>query len=91
MIDQDYICKTRLVLSKVEYLKATGKHFLLTQLLRFKGSKVEEPNLGEVDIRKEAMGLLFRSSQRHFNVKEWTEITIDGICCLHFRLEKEIA
>ena len=37
------------------------------------------------------MGLLFRSSQRHFNVKEWTEITIDGIGCLHFRIEKEVA
>ena len=52
---------------------------------------MEEPNLREVDIRKEAMGLIFRSSQRHFNVKEWTEITIDGINCLHFRIEKEIA
>ena len=41
----------------------------------------EEPNLGEIDIRKEAMGLLFRSSQRHFDVKEWTEIGIDGIGC----------
>ena len=100
------MCQTRLVLSKVEYLKATGKHFLLTQLLRFSGwtcmlelarSKEknkgtrEEPNLREVDIRKEAMGLIFRSSQKHFSVKEWSEITIDGIGCLHFRIEKEVA
>ena len=37
------------------------------------------------------MGLLFRSSQRHFDVKEWTEISIDGIGCLRLRIEKEIA
>ena len=51
----------------------------------------EEPNLREVDIHKEAMGLLFRSSQRHFDVKEWTEISIDGIGFLLLRIEKEIA
>ena len=37
------------------------------------------------------MGLLFRASQRHFDVKEWTEISIDGIGCLRLRIEKEIA
>ena len=87
-------------------MKATGKHFLLTQMLRFAGwtcmldlakskeknkGTLEEPNLEELDVRKEAMGLIFRSSQRHFNVKEWTEITIDGVGCLRFRIEKEIA
>ena len=51
-----------------------------------KGTR-EEPNLREVDIHKEAMGLIFRSSQKHFIVKEWSEITIDGIGCFHFRIE----
>ena len=65
LIDQDYICKTRLILFKTEYKKVTPKHFLLAQLFRFLGwtcmldlakSKEKDegasgdPNLGEVDI-----------------------------------------
>ena len=68
-------CMTNLILSKAEYKKAVAKHFLLAQLFRFLGwtcmldlakskekdkGTPEESNLGEVDIRKEAMGLLFR-------------------------------
>ena len=37
------------------------------------------------------MGLIFRSSQKHFNVKDSSETTIDGIHCLHLRIEKEVA
>ena len=52
---------------------------------------IAEPNLKEVNIRNEAMNLIFRSSQAHFNVKDCSEIVIDGIHCLHLRLEKEVA
>ena len=85
---------------------AIGKHFLLNQLFRFAGwycslelakNKKEnegttaESDLREVNIRKEAMNLIFRSSQAHFSVKDSSEIVIDGIHCLHLRLEKEVA
>ena len=83
-----------------------AKHYLIAQLFRFMAwvcmldlarSKErnkelsEEPNLREMDIRKEAIGLLFRSSQRHFDVREWTEISVDGVGCLRLRIEKEVA
>ena len=37
LVDQNYSCQLKLVLSKTEYMKATGKHFLLNQLFRFAG------------------------------------------------------
>ena len=37
LVDQDYTCQLRLVLSKTEYMRATGKHFLLNQLFRLAG------------------------------------------------------
>ena len=80
LIDQNYTCQVRLVLSKIEYMRATGKHFLLNQLFRFAGclcilelAKIKEKNKGtmkELNICKEAIGLIFRSSQKHFNVKD---------------------
>ena len=72
LIDQNYTCMTRLILSEEEYKNAVAKHFLLAQLFRFLGwtcmldlakskernkGSPEEPNLGEMDIRKEAMGV----------------------------------
>ena len=35
LVDQNYICQLKMVLSKTEYMKAIGKHFLLNQLFRF--------------------------------------------------------
>ena len=32
LVDQNYICQLKMVLSKTEYMKALGKHFLLNQL-----------------------------------------------------------
>ena len=37
LIDQNYTCMTKLILSKAEYKKAVAKHFLLAQLFRFLG------------------------------------------------------
>ena len=71
---------TRIILSEEEYRNAVAKHYLFAQLFicmgwvcmldlarskeRNKGLP-EEPDLGEMDIRKEAIGFLFRTSQRH--------------------------
>ena len=38
---------------------------------RYKGTP-EEPDLRKGDIRKEGIGLLFRTSQRHWEVSKWT-------------------
>ena len=57
---------------------------------RNKGSH-EELDFRKMDIRKEAVGLFFRTSQRHWDVSKWTEASVDGVGCLHLRLEKEIA
>ena len=45
----------------------------------------------ELDIRKEAFGLILRSSQKHHNVKDSSEVIIDGVHCLHLRIEKGVA
>ena len=100
-MDQNYSCQLKLVLSKTEYMKATGKHFLLNQLFRFAGwlcmlelAKIRKENkeVGrELDIRKEAFGLILRSSQKHHNVKDSSEVIIDGVHCLHLRIEKGVA
>ena len=57
---------------------------------RDKGTPKEE-DLREMDIRKEGIGLLFRTSQRHWEVSKWTETKVDEIGCLLLRLEKEVA
>ena len=40
----------------------------------------------ELDICKEAFGLILRSSQKHHNVKDSSEVMIDGVHCLHLRI-----
>ena len=70
LVDQNYSCQLKLVLSKTEYMKATGKHFLLNQLFRFAGwlcmlelAKIRKENkeVGrELDIPKEVFGLILR-------------------------------
>ena len=101
LVDQNYICQLKMVLSKTEYMRALGKHFLLNQLFRFAGwvcmlelARIRKENKEvdrELDIRKEAFGLILRSSQRYHSVKDSSEIVINGIHCLHLRLEKGVA
>ena len=35
--------------------------------------------------------MLFRTSQRHWDVRKWTEASVDGVGSLRLRIEKEIA
>ena len=106
LVDPNYTCRTRITLSEEEYRNAVSKHYLFGQLFRFLGwvcmldmarakerykGTPEEPDLMEGDIRKEGIGLLFRTSQRHWEVSKWTETKVDEIGCLLLRLEKEVA
>ena len=106
LVDPNYTCRTRITLSEEEYRNAVSKHYLFAQLFRFMGwvcmldlARAKERNKGtpeeldfrEMDIRKEAIGLLFRTSQRHWDVSKWTEAKVDEIGCLRLRIEKEIA
>ena len=83
MVDPNYTCKMKITLSKEEYRTVLSKHYLFGQLFRFLGwvcmldlarakerdkGTPEEQDLGEVDIRKESIGLLFRTSQQHWEV-----------------------
>ena len=78
LVDPNYTCRTRITLSEEEYRNAVSKHYLFGQLFRFLGwvcmldmarakerdkGTPEEPDLREGDIRKEGIGLLFRTSQ----------------------------
>ena len=61
----------------------------MLELARIRKENKEEDR--ELDIRKEAFGLILRSSQRYHSVKDSSEIVINGIHCLHLRLEKGVA
>ena len=78
LVGPNYACKMRITLSEEEYRTAVSKHYLFGQLFRFLGcvcmldlarakerdkGTPEEQDLREVDIRKEGIGLLFRTSQ----------------------------
>merc|ERR1711888_921 len=101
LVDQNYICQLKMVLSRTEYMRALEKHFLLNQLFRFAGwvcmlelariRKENKEEIRELDIRKEAFGLMLRTSQKHYSVKDNSETTVNGIHCLHPRLEKGVA
>ena len=101
LVDQNYPYQLKMVLSKTEYMRALGKHFLLNQLFRFSGwvcmlelARIRKDNreeIRELDIRKEAFGLMIRTSQKHHRVADISETTVNGIHCLHPRLEKGVA
>ena len=101
LVDQNYICQLKMVLSKTEYMRALGKHFLLNQLFGFAGwvcmlelARIRKENKEEnreLDVRKEAFGLILRTSQKHHSVKDNSETVVNGIHCLHPRLEKGVA
>ena len=86
---------------KNRILASIGKKFLLNQLFRFSGwvcmlelariRKENKEEIRELDIRKEAFGLILRTSQKHYIVKDSSEMTVNGIHCLHPRLEKGVA
>ena len=79
LIDPTYKCKSDLTLSKGDYNAALAKHYLLNQLLRFFGwlsaldiaRKIKEgkiisdsDGIDPIDLKMEAAGMLFRSSQK---------------------------
>ena len=61
----------------------------MLELARIRKENKEE--IRELDIRKEAFGLMLRTSQKHHSVKDSSEMTVNGIHCLHPRLEKGVA
>ena len=82
------------------YERALRKHYLLSQLFRHfgwlcaldlarknKGVKGAEVELKfvNVDLRKEASGIKFRTSQKYWPVRDLEEVNINGISCLKFR------
>ena len=102
LIDSAYKCKSDLTLSKSEYDAALAKHYLLTQLLRFfgwlsaldiarkdkEGKMTKDPDrINPIDLKKEAAGMLYRSSQKNWGVKQISETTVHGIGCLKMRLD----
>ena len=85
LIDPNYKYKSDLVLNREEYEIALSKHHLLNQLLRFLGwlaaldiaQKAQREETGDnseeskpIDLKKEAAGILFRTSQKIWKIKE---------------------
>ena len=83
LIDSSYKCKSDLILERREYEVALARHYLLPQLLRFFGwlsfldiaRKEKEgtvtkdlENIDHIDLKKDAAGVLYRSSQEHWKV-----------------------
>ena len=79
-----------------------SKHYLFCQIFRFLGwvcaldlarakerarGTPEEQAFNEIDIRKEAVGMLLCTSQKHWEEHNWVETRVDGIGCLCLRLE----
>ena len=106
LIDPNYKYKSNLVLDSNEYKTAFSKHYLLNQLLRFLGwlaaldiaqkvQKGEIENDSEefkaIDMKKEAAGILFRTSQRIWRIKENPGKDVQGVECLRLRLEHRTA
>ena len=44
-------------------------------------------NIDHIDLKKEAAGMLYRSSQEHWKVNELIESRVHSIGCLKMRLE----
>ena len=53
--------------------------------------KREQRREQRVRVKKEAFGLILRTSQKYHSVKESSETVVNGIHCLHPRLEKGVA
>ena len=79
-------------------MRALEKHFLLNQLFRFAGwvcmlelARIRRENKEEIielDIRKEAFGLIQRTSQKYHSVKDSSESVVNGThCTINFVLE----
>ena len=79
---------------------------MLGQLLRFfgwlsaldisrkieKGEVMSEPvEIDPIDLKREAAGMLFRSSQKSLGVKGISETLVHGIGCLKIRLDQRTA
>ena len=101
LIDPNYKYKSNLILDKDEYNTALSKHYLLSQLLRFLGwlsaldiakkiKKGEITNDSEgfnpIDLKKEAAGILFMSSQKFWKIKENPGTNVQGVECFKLRL-----
>ena len=78
LIDSTYKCKSDLTVDRNDYNATLSKHYMLDQLLRFFGllsaldiaKKLEKGDITNypvgidpIDLKKEAAGILFRSSQ----------------------------
>ena len=106
MINPSYICISDLILERQDYVLALSKHYVLSKGFRFFGwisaldvaRKRKEmletgghQSLDDINLRKEAATMMFRTSQRHWEVPNLVETEVNGVGCLKMRLEHRMA
>ena len=97
LLDHKYVMRLGLTLDKETYKRWTSKFFTMDSLMRAAAWLVCLHTKGmdtfNMDIKKEAWGLILRSAQRHFSegITEISDTQIHGIKVMALRLQSYTA